>query len=100
MISLHMPSRLVNVRLDENRLRKARALRERGVVLSNLIREAIDHRFDQVSGPRMPRDVEGLLARVFERYPDPPDLPPLGYNVYDRTEARGAIRRKLRRRRR
>lgn len=89
----------MNVRLDEERLRKARKLRESGVVLSDLVREAIDERFEQVSGPRTPRDLEALMARIFEHYPDPPDLPPPGYDVYDRAEARDAIRRKLRGRR-
>lgn len=93
-----MGQRLVSVRLDEERVRKARKLRERGVVLSDLVREAIDERFEQVGGPRAPRDLEALMARIFEQYPDPPDLPAPGYNVYDRTEARDAIRRRLRRR--
>ena len=95
-----MSPRLVNVRLDEERFRKARKLRESGVVLSDLVREAIDERFEQVSGPRTPRDLEALMARIFEQYPDPPDLPAPGYDVHDRTEARNAIRRRLRRGRR
>jgi len=95
-----MRQRLVNVRLDEARFRKARKLRESGVVLSDLVREAIDERFEQVSGPRTPRDLEVLMARIFEQYPDPPDLPAPGYDVHDRTEARNAIRRRLRRGRR
>ena len=45
-----MSSRLVNVRLDAERLRKARKLRERGVRLSDVVREAIDKRFLQL-GP-------------------------------------------------
>jgi hypothetical protein len=92
-----MSPRLVNVRLDDRRLHKVRRLREHGVVLSDLVREAIDERFARVSAPRTPRDLDALMARIFEQYPDPPDLPPPGYNVYDRTEARNAIRRKLRR---
>jgi hypothetical protein len=95
-----MGQRLVNVRLDEERVRKARKLRERGVVLSDLVREAIDARFEQVRRPRTARDLDALMARIFEQYPDPPDLPRAAYNVYDSTEAREAIRRRLRRRRR
>jgi hypothetical protein len=93
-------SRLVNVRLDEERLRKARRLRETGVVLSDLVREAIDGRFEQLNGQRKPRDVRAIVTRIFEQYPDPPSLPPPTYNVHDRKEARHAILRKLRRRRR
>ena len=95
-----MSQRLVNVRLDEDRVRKTRKLRESGVMLSDLVRDAIDGRFEQISGTRTPRDLEALVARIFEQYPDPPDLPAPGYNVYDRTEARAAIRRTLRRGRR
>ena len=93
-------SRLVNVRLDAERLRKARTLRERGVALSHLVREAIDERFDKLSEAAKPRDVKAIMARVFEQYPDPPDLPPRAYNVHNRKEVRHAILRKLRRRRR
>lgn len=95
-----MSSRLVNVRLDEDRLGKVRQLRARGVALSDIVREAIDERFEQARGPRKPGDVEVLMARIFERHPDPSGRPPVAYDVFDRREARGAIRRKLRRRRR
>ena len=95
-----MASRLVNVRLDEERLRKARTLRESGVALSDLVREAIDERFDALAGSGSPRDLKAVMARIFEQYPDPPDLPPRGYDVHDRGEARRAITGKLRRVRR
>ena len=95
-----MSSRLVNVRLDAERLRKARTLRERGVALSGLVREAIDERFDKLSQVAKPRDVKAIMAHVFEQYPDPPDLRPAAYNVHNRKEARQAILRKLRSRRR
>lgn len=36
-----MGSRLLNVRLDEERVRKAQTLRERGVALSDVVREAL-----------------------------------------------------------
>ena len=91
-----MISRLVNVRLDAERLRKVRKLREKGVVLSRLVREAIDERFDSLGEAARPRDVKAILARVFEQYPDPSDLPPRAYNVLDRKVARRAILRKLR----
>jgi len=90
-------SRLVNVRLDEEHLRKARKLRASGVVLSDLVREAIDERFEELRRPRKPRDIQALMARIFEQYPDPPDLPPRTYQVADRRAARRAILRKLRR---
>lgn len=53
-----MKKRLVNVRLDEEHLRKARMLRQSGVILSDLVREAIDTRFDAAlvisAGPKVP----------------------------------------------
>jgi len=94
-----MASRLVNVRLDEERLRKVRKLRENGIAISDVLRDAIDQRFEQLPPARKPRDVAAILARIYERYPDPPGLRPLGYSVHDRKQARRAILRKLRRRR-
>ena len=95
-----MTSRLVNVRLDEERLRKAQSLRESGVALSDLVRRAIDERFDELSGSGTAQDLKAVMERIFEQYPDPPDLPPRGYDVHDRDEARRAIIGKLRRVRR
>lgn len=90
-----MSSRLMNVRLDSERLRKARTLRQRGVNLSDVVREAIDERFLRLQSESKP-DVKTLLRRIFEQYPDPAGLPPRGYDVHDREAARQAIRRKLR----
>ncbi len=95
-----MTSRLVNVRLDEERVRKAQTLRESGVALSDLVREAIDERFDELAGAGTARDLKAVMERIFEQYPDPPDLAPRGYDVHDRDEARRAIIGKLRRVRR
>ena len=95
-----MSSGLVNVRLDEDRLRKARSLRARGVTLSDLVREAIDERFDKLNARRTRADIVAVMQDIFEQSPDPPDLPPRTYNVHDRKEARDAILRKLRRRQR
>ena len=87
---------MVNVRLDEERLRKARKLRESGVALSDLVREAIDERFESMSRTVTPRDVKAVMARIFEEHPDPPELRARTYNVHDRRAARAAILRKLR----
>jgi hypothetical protein len=90
-----MTSRLINVRLDSERLRKAQRLRECGVSLSDVVREAIDERFLRLRSEPQP-DVKTLIRRIFERYPDPPDLPPRDYDVHDRRAARQAIVCKLR----
>ncbi|MEX2269954.1 MAG: hypothetical protein WD690_00695 [Vicinamibacterales bacterium] len=92
-----MGSRLVNVRLDENRVRKVETLRERGVSLSDVVREAIDERFAAIGRPESLRDVTAIVERIFDRYPDPPGQAPRRYDVHDRRAARSAILRKLRR---
>lgn len=92
-----MSSRLVNVRLDEERVRKAHTLRERGIALSDVVREAIDERFAALRRSEAEPDVKALVRAIFERYPDPPDLAPRDYDVHDRHAAREAIVRKLRR---
>ena len=93
-----MGSRLVNVRLDEDRLRKARTLRESGIALSDVVREAIDERFAALEKPVTTGSVRAVVKRIHAQYPDPPDLPPRTYDVHDRTASRAAIVRKLRRR--
>jgi hypothetical protein len=94
-----MRARLINVRLDADRLRKAQHLREHGVTLSDVVREAIDERYSRVRSAS-PADVKALVRRIFEQCPDPADLPPRDYDVHDRRAARGAILRKVRRVRR
>jgi hypothetical protein len=92
-----MKSRLINVRLDADRLRKARTLRERGVPLSDVVREAIDVRYGELRSAAR-RDVKSVIRRVFEEHPDPVDLPPRDYDVHDRVAARRAVLRKMPRR--
>jgi hypothetical protein len=92
-----MPSQLVNVRLDKDRVRKAKALRKQGVTLSDVVREAIDQRFAALRQAEATPDVRAIVHAIFERYPDAPDLAPRDYDVHDRRTARAAILRKLRR---
>jgi len=90
-----MGSRLINVRLDEERARKASKLRARGVVLSDLVRDAIDQRFAEVMRPTATVDAASVIAALFERWPDPPDLESRAYDVHDARQARLAVRRRL-----
>ncbi len=90
-----MTSRLINVRLDADRLRKARVLRERGVPLSDVVRGAIDERYSALHQAGLDTDVKGLIKRIFEEAPDPPGLPARQYEVHDRKAASAAIRRRL-----
>jgi hypothetical protein len=92
-----MSARLVNVRLDEERIRKAQILRDRGVSLSDVMRQAIDERFAAISTLELRPDVKQIVRGLFERHPDPPGLPPRDYDVHDRRAARRAIQRELHR---
>ena len=64
-----MTSRLVNVRLDADRLRKAQTLRARGMALSDVVREAIDERFAALRRRESRLDVRAIIRRIFEQYP-------------------------------
>ena len=88
----------MNVRLDAERMRKVQLLRERGVSLSDVVREAIDQRFEMLRLAGYRRDGAAIVARLLDQYPDPPDLPARDYDVHDRAAARAAIVSRLRRR--
>lgn len=94
-----MNSRLVNVRLDEQRLERARRLRANGIALSDVVRDAIDRQYEQLVKSFKARDVEATMKEIYEQYPDPPGLPPREYDVHHRDEARSAILGKLRNKR-
>ena len=95
-----MKRHLLNVRLDDNHARKARKLREGGVVLSELVRDVIDMEFARLEAVALPRDMKSVIDALFQRHPDPPELEPRDYDVHDRREARAAVQRKLTRTRR
>jgi hypothetical protein len=92
-----MSSRLVNVRLDADRHRKAQRLRASGIALSDVVRQAIDNRFAALRRSAAPPDIRSIVRRIFEQHPDPPDLAPRLYSAHNRRAARAAIVRKLRR---
>jgi hypothetical protein len=93
-----MGSTLINVRLDDARLRKARRLRETGVSLSDVVREAIDRRYDALSTSLTGRDAVAAVTGILERFPDPPGAASRSYDVHDRRAAAAAIVRTLKRR--
>jgi hypothetical protein len=70
-------------------------LRARGVVLSDLVREAIDARVDALEKAAAPGRARARGARMVEHHADPEDLPPRDYDVHDRRAARAAVRRRL-----
>ena len=94
-----MARRLVNVRLDAEHARKARRLREQGIALSDVVREAIDARYAETEARPTPLGARALARRIFDDHPDPAGLPARGYDVHDGRAARQAIRGRLRARR-
>ena len=93
-----MEKQLVNVRLDPERLRKVRKLRQSGIALSDLVREAVDQRYASLRASPEPGAVRRALAQILQRHPDDPaPVTPRGYDVADAQQARAAIRRSLRR---
>jgi hypothetical protein len=61
------------------------------------VREAIDARFAALHAVDADADPAAIVARIHERYPDPPTRKRAVTNVHDRASARRAIMRRLRR---
>ena len=93
-----MNSRLVNVRLDSDRVRKVRRLRREGLALSDVMREAIDARYEEVTRRAKARDRRAVMTQILVEHPDPLDLPSRTYSVHNRRDARRAILGRLGRR--
>lgn len=95
-----MASKLFNVRLDEQRRRKADRLRASGRNLSDVVRDAIDTEYDAIAQPEAARDPVSVVSAILDRFPDPPGVTPRSYDVHDARAARNAITRAVKRRRR
>lgn len=92
---------LLNVRLTPDDARRAAALRESGVPISRLVRQAIRTEYERRLRRRRPgRRPCAVMAEIYPEYPDPPDLPPRDYDVAERAAARRAIVETLRGKRR
>jgi hypothetical protein len=88
--------KLINVRLDARDARKADALRKQGVEISSVVREAIRAEYERRRKRRRDdRSAAEMLADIYAKYPDPPDLSPRDYDVHDAKQARAAIVAKL-----
>ena len=75
----------------------AKALREDGLQVSQLVRQAIRSEYEKRRPRKKPLDVEAILAELDRRHPIPADYKGPGYNVHDRREARAAIVARLKR---
>ena len=89
---------LLNVRLGEEDARLVRDLRERGVSISAVVREALraEARRGQTLGAL---DVDALLAEMIGAHPTPRRPRRRRLDTRDRQAVRAAIREKLRGRR-
>ncbi|HEX5069073.1 MAG TPA: hypothetical protein VFV78_02570 [Vicinamibacterales bacterium] len=95
-----MASRLFNVRLDADRLRKARRLRGAGRNLADVVREAIDTEYTALAKPAARSDPAAIVAGIIDRFKDPEEVPVRSYDVHDARAARRAVVRSLTRRKR
>ena len=89
---------LLNVKLKPDDVRMVRALRDEGVTISDLVREAIRAEYARRLGARASRRRPSeRMADIYARHPDPVDLPRRAYDVHDAHAARQAIGAALRR---
>ena len=90
-----MASRLLNVRLSPEDERLAKALRERGVSLSEIVRRALRAAAESLQGaPVNPAEFEAEMLRL---YPTPKDAVRDRPDTLDRRAVREHVRAKLRR---
>ncbi len=91
---------LLNVRLTPADARLAAALREEGVQISTLVREAIRSEHARrlgVPGRRM--KPSSVVADILRSLPEPPDLGPRELDTTDRHAVQQHVRAKLARKR-
>ena len=81
-------------------IRRRATVGDVAVDIVSVVREAIDRQYEQLLESSSRRNVEAIMKQIYERYPDPPGLLPRDYDVHDRDEAKSAVLRKLRRKRR
>jgi hypothetical protein len=77
--------KLVNFRLSDEDAAKVQVLREGGVRMSDLLRQAIRTAYVTRARPLPPpKEIRAILQKIQETYPDPPNLPPRGFDLRDR----------------
>jgi hypothetical protein len=92
--------KLLNVRLAPEDARMVAHLKQEGVQLSGVVREAIRVAYDQrVRRRTRPRRLSALIEEIYLAVPDRAGLRRPGYDLRDRKSVRRAIAARLRRRR-
>lgn len=91
---------LLNVRLSPADARLAAALREEGVPISALVREAIrSEHARRLGAPGRSMKPSSVVADILRRLPEPPDLGPRELDTTDRRAVKRHVRAKLERKR-
>jgi hypothetical protein len=95
-----MPARrrvkLINVRLGPEETAMAAELREEGVEMSSLVRDAIRSEYGKRRRRLRPQDVDALLAEIYARHPEPEGATPPTIDILDRRAVREYIARRVR----
>lgn len=89
--------KLLNVRLDTDDARRAAELRQAGVQISRLVRDAIRVEHARHLGAhRNRRTAKQTMARIYAEHPDPPRRPHRRLDLRDRRAVRRAISKRWR----
>jgi len=92
--------KLLNVRLSPQDARMAAQLREAGIPVFRVVREAIRFAHERQAGARASRRrASEIMESIYREHPDPPSIPAGTRGLRDRATVRRVIRRRLRRRR-
>ena len=92
--------KLINVRLAPDDARMAAHLKQQGVQLSSVVRDAIRVAYDQHARRRQrPQRLSALMEKIYLEVPDRGGQPRPRYDLRDRKSIRRVIVARLRRRR-
>lgn len=92
--------KLMNVRLNDEDVARVKELRRRGIEFSTIVRDALRKSHEEHTKASRRPDPAIFFAEMDKEHPLPKDMPPRGYDVHDRRQAREAIRAHLNRKRR
>lgn len=91
--------KLVNVRLSDEDAMRVADLRQHGVELSEVVREAVRARHLALRPPLRRQDVRTALSGIYARHPLAPELEAPAVDATDRRAVARHVRTKLRGRR-
>lgn len=74
----------LTINLNPQEAQTVQRLRQQGVSVEALVRDAIRQAPFDKEPAKQPRDVHQILDDIFAAFPDPPDLPPMRCDPHDR----------------